>query len=112
MTTKTYRIFHNYDVGDQSFYLDSATDPTRAAVYCQFLAETQIADSASVLNAGIAKALVQFYGCTLVEKTESATDLDLYYAREGLCGEYDQLMADQSLLREGLIELLRPYTKA
>ena len=111
MTKQTYRIFHNYDRGDQSVYLASETDPTRAAIYCQFLAEEQLGDSASVLNPGIAKALIQLYGCTPVEKTEAAIDLDLYYAREALCGEYEQLMADQFLHREGIIELIRPYTE-
>lgn len=110
MTEKTYRIFHNYDRGDQSVYVASLIDPTRAAIYCQFLAEDQLRESASVLNIGIAKALVQFYGCTPIEKTDSAIDLDLYFAREGLCGDYEQLMADQSLQREGIIDLIRPYT--
>lgn len=110
MTEKTYRIFHNYDRGDQSEYLTSSTDPTRAAIYCQFLAEDQLDESASVRNSGIAKALVQFYGCTQVEKTLSAIDIDLYFARESLSGDYEQLMADQSLQREGIIELIRPYT--
>ncbi|HGY2296362.1 TPA: hypothetical protein ACNV18_000076 [Pseudomonas putida] len=110
MTEKTYRIFHNYDRGDQSEYLASSIDPTRAAIYCQFLAEDQLDESASVRNSGIAKALVQFYGCTPVEKTLSAIDIDLYFAREGLCGDYEQLMADQSLKREGIIDVIRPYT--
>lgn len=110
MTEKTYRIFHNYDRGDQSVYLASPNDPTRAAIYCQFLAEDQLDESVSVLNIGIAKALVQFYDCTPVEKTDSAIDIDLYFAREGLCGDYEQLMADKSLQREGIIDLIRPYT--
>lgn len=111
MTTKTYRIYHFYDRGDQSVYVASPTDPTRAAVYCQFLAEDKIAESASVMNVGIAKALVQFYGCTSVEKTVTAIDIDLHFAREGHCRDYKQLMADQSLQRQGIIELLRPYTE-
>lgn len=110
MSNKTYRIFHNYDRGDQSVYLVSSNDPTRAAIYCQFLAEDQLDESVSVLNSGIAKALVQFYGCTPVEKTDSAIDIDLYFAREALCGDYEQLMADKSLQREGIIDLIRPYT--
>lgn len=109
---KTYRIFHNYDRGDQSVYLASSTDPTRAAVYCQFLAEDQVGESASVLNSGIAKALIQFYGCTSTEKTESAIEIDLYYARERLCGDYDLLMADHSLQREGIIDLMRPHIES
>lgn len=108
---QTYRIFHNYDIGDQSMYLASATDPTRAAVYCQFYAEDQLGDSASVLNAGVAKALIQFYGCVPADKTDSAIDLDLYFAREEMCGEYRELMADESLQREGLIELIRPHVE-
>lgn len=112
MTKQTYRIFHNYDRGDQSVYLASSTDPTRAAVYCQFLAEDQVGESASILNSGIAKALIQFYGCTPTEKTESAIEIDLYYARERLCGDYDRLMADQSLQREGIIDLMRPHIES
>lgn len=108
---KTYRIFHNYDQGDQSVYLSSLTDPTRAAVYCQFLAEDQLGESASVSNSGIANALVQLYGCTPAGKTEDAIELDLYYARARLCGKgYEQLMADPALQRKGAIELIRPHT--
>lgn len=111
MTKQIYRIFHNYDLGDQSFYLESDTDPTRAAVYCQFLAEDQMGDSASVLNAGIAQALIQFYDCKPAEKTDSAINVDMYYAREGLCGDYKELMADESLHRDGIIEVIRPHTE-
>ncbi len=111
MAKQIYRIFHNYDIGDQSFYLESDTEPTRAAVYCQFLAEDQIGDSVSVLNSGIAKALIQFYGCKPADKTNSAIDVDMYYARERMCGDYKQLMADESLQREGIIEVIRPHTE-
>ncbi|CAD0264264.1 hypothetical protein DENIT_20153 [Pseudomonas veronii] len=108
---KTYRIFHNYDQGDQSVYLSSLIDPTRAAVYCQFLAEDQLGESASVSNSGIAQALVEFYGCIPVDKTEDAIELDLYFARETLCGQgYEQLMADPYLQRSGIIDLIRPHT--
>lgn len=108
---KTYRIFHNYDQGDQSVYLSSLTDPTRAAIYCQFLAEDQLGESASVSNNGIAQALVQLYGCTPVEKTEDAIELDLYFARASLYGQgYEQLMADPSVQRRGVIDLIRPHT--
>lgn len=108
---QTYRIFHNYDLGDQSVYLDSATDPTRAALYCQFLAEDQLGDSASVLNSGIAEALIQFYGCTPAQKTDTAIEIDMYYAREAFCGEHQALMADKSIQRDGIIELIRPHTE-
>lgn len=107
----TYRIFHHYDRGDQAVYLTSETDPTRAAVYCQFLTEDHLGESTSVLNIGIAKALIQFYGCHPAEKTESAIDVDLYFARAGLCGDYKDLMADKSLHREGIIEVIRPHTE-
>jgi len=109
---KTYRIFHNYDQGDQSVFLSSSIDPTRAAIYCQFLAEAQLGDEVSVQTSGIGKALVQLYGCIPVEKTGSAVPLDLYFAREAHCGKnkYEQLMADKSLHREGIIDLIRPYT--
>lgn len=111
MPKQVYRIFHAYDLGDQSIYLASEADPTRAAVYCQFLAEEELGDAVSVLNPGIANALVQFYGCTPSEMAEEAVDVDLYFAREALCGEYEQLMADQSLHRDGIIELIRPYVE-
>lgn len=105
----TYRIFHNYDIGDQSIYVSSETDPTRAAVYCQFLAEEQLGDSVSVLNNGIYLALTQFYGCTKAEKSDSAIDLDLYWAREKMCGDHANLMADKTLHRDGIIDLIRPH---
>lgn len=106
-----YRIYHNYDRGDQSIYVASATDLTRAAVYCQFQAEEE-SESASVTNEGIALALVRFYGCTLAEKTDTAIELDMFFAREQLCVDYDAVMADQTLHRAGLLDMLRPHIHA
>jgi len=106
-----YRIFHKYDRGDQSVYLNSPSDPTRAAAYCQFLAEEHLGESVSVLNSGIALALIQHYGCSPADKTADAVELDLYLARERLCGVYKSLMADESLHREGIIDLIRPHTE-
>lgn len=111
MAEKIYRIFHNYDRGDQSVYLASANDPTEAAVYCQLIAEEVIGDSVSVLNSGIAQALIQLYGCTPAVKSKTAIDVDMYYARERLCGFWGRLKSDKSLHREGIIEILRPHTE-
>ena len=36
---KVYKITHAYDIGDQSIYIKSKSDPTLAAIYCQFAAE-------------------------------------------------------------------------
>lgn len=108
---QTYRIHHFYDRFDQSVYLAADFDPSRAAVYCQFLAEEHLGESAIVLNRGIAKALIELYGCTPAAKVENAISLDLHFAREGMCKEYKQLMADTSLHREGIVDMIKPFTE-
>lgn len=100
----------NEEQQQQVEYVASETDPTRAAVYCQLLAEEMIDDSVHVLNNGIAETLVQFYGCEKAANSQDVIDVDMYAERERLCGSWGEMQADQSLHREGILEVVRPYT--
>lgn len=113
MTKRVYRICHAYDATlEKPRFVLAAEDPTRAAVYCQFIAEEALGAQVSVLNTGIANALVEFYGGEHAEPTQTAGKIDMFYERERLCGGgYEDLMADLSLRRAGLLEVLRPHVE-
>ena len=105
---KAVRITHHYDIGNQDVFVErriGEVDPVRAAIYCQFKAEMAAGDR-EVMNIGIAAALIAFYGFVHCAECECPT-IDLYKDREAFCGPgYDDLMADESLRREGLEEFL------
>lgn len=107
----TFRIHHHYDRGDQSVTIQApqGLDTKRAAVYIQFLAEDLFGDEATVTNLGIAAALVSFYGCKHTSHNKYGEDLDMYFARERLCPKYKELLADSTLMREGLKEFLKDH---
>lgn len=105
---KAVRITHHYDIGDQDVFVERRSgevDPRRAAIYCQFKAE-KVAGDREVMNLGIAAALIAFYGFVHCARCECPT-IDLYKDREAFCGPgHVELMADESLYREGLEEFL------
>lgn len=111
-----YRIFHAMDLGDFSVYVapkDGAPDTRRAALYCQFKAEEFFGDEVMLSNLGVASLLVQFYDH---EQAPRLPDLhpewliDLYGDREAVCGRpLRELMADQSLARQGLKRAMHPF---
>ena len=84
-----YRIFHNYDIGDRSVFIESDTNPTDAAAYLQFKAEELSGDDGICLsNLAIAHGLVVLYGCTSGHNTDEAIPLDMYEVRESRCGNW------------------------
>lgn len=104
---KIYKICHTYDGADKPAYVSSESSPVREAVYTQFVAESHYGESAVVLNAGIALALVEHYGCDAAEPCEDAIEIDMHVEREHMCGAgYHELIADSSLRRDGLAELV------
>ena len=111
-----YRIFHALEVGDFSVYVapkDGAPDTRRAALYCQFKAEEWFGDEVMLSNLGVASLLVQFYDHQPAPRLQSLHPewfIDLYSDREAACGEqWDELMADQSLVRPGLMRAMHPF---
>ncbi|MFG6179643.1 hypothetical protein ACGTN6_20635 [Halomonas sp. THAF12] len=105
---KVFKICHFYDSTDNAVYVAAEASPAREAVYCQFVAENHYGESATVLNAGIALALTEKYGCDVAEPCDDAIKIDMYDERERLCGDgYHELMADPSLHREGLTEVFK-----
>lgn len=102
-----FKICHTFDGAEIPAYVSSESSPVREAVYTQFVAERHYGESAGVLNAGIALALVELYGCDAAEPSEDATELDMHVERGHMCGAgYHELMADSSLRRDGLAELV------
>lgn len=111
-----YRIFHALEVGDFSVYVapkDGAPDTRRAALYCQFKAEEWFGDEVMLSNLGVASLLVQFYDHQPAPRLQSLHPewfIDLYSDREAACGEeWHELMADQSLVRPGLMRAMHPF---
>lgn len=111
-----YRIFHGMDIGDFSVYVapkHGAPDTRRAALYCQFKAEEWYGEEVLLSNLGVASLLVQFYGheqAPRLPELGSKWFIDLYSDREMFCGEnWHRLMADQSLVRPGLMRAMHPF---
>jgi hypothetical protein len=111
MSAQVFKICHAYDTAiEKPRFVLSSSDPTRAAVFCQFYAEEAFGPEVSVLNLGIANALVAFYGCEHTEPSPEARKVDMYLERERFCTSgYEALMTDISLSREGLLEILRTH---
>lgn len=108
---KIYRITHHYDIGDQDVHVEHPTgevDGKRVALYCWFKACEWFGMSVVVSNLGIATAMVSLYGFRHCAVHPFSTAVDLYHDVEGFKG-YDELMADASLHRDGLRELLAPH---
>jgi hypothetical protein len=111
--TKYFRITHHYDIGNQDVYVKRKTgsiDGKRAALYCQFMAEEWFGNGVIVSNLGIAAMLVTFYGFFHAAKTDTCTDIDMYYDRERACGpNINELLNDPELARPGLKEAIEPH---
>lgn len=112
--TLSYVIKHRYDVGYQGVTISAPPelDVRRAAVYIQFCAEEWYGETAMVTNLGIAAALVTYFGCQHAPMRRDPLghmSVDMYCAREAACGGAQELLADQSLCKEGLREFLRPH---
>lgn len=106
---KIYKIHHSCDIGNQAIYISSKTDPTRVAVYCQFMAEDWFGEEYALSNLAIANALVSLYGCLQAAETREAQPIDMYADREALCGVATEIQQDSSLHRDGLRLFLEPH---
>jgi|GEM_PF-3440494 len=104
-----YKLIHHYDIGDQSAYLRCHNDPTNLALYCQFMAEKWFYEGVSLSNKVIAKALIQYYGCTpaAADSKDKPIEIDMHFARETYPPDsYKALMTSNNYIREGLKEFL------
>ncbi len=112
-TPKKYKIFHTCDIGNQSIYVESDSDPTDAAIYCQMLMEAKIDDSVIVSNLGIASALVTFYNCRHTSSTKGAINIDMHDERDNRCGTWFKNNVDNDeksvFYRDGLVNFLKPH---
>lgn len=108
---EVYRITHHYDIGNQDVYVRHPTgevDGKRVALYCWFKACEWFGMSIVVSNLGIASAMVALYGFRHCATHPFATAVDLYHDAEGY-REYESLMNDPALHRDGLREALAPH---
>ena len=109
---KTYKICHGLDRGNMSVFVASKTDPTRAAVYCQFMAEDWYGHETTLSNLAVANALVSLYDCWLAEECSKAITIDMYAARETLNGEWYLSLMNGEYDRDSLKSLLEPHIVA
>ena len=114
MAERIYRITHHYQLGNQDVFVRSSEDPTDAAIYCQFVAETLPVEKPEniVSNLGIAAALVQFYGCFHSAASHDAVTIDMHVDREARCGDWwIKHEHDSPLARDGLAEYLQAHVE-
>lgn len=108
---KILRITHHYDIGNQDVYVKHPTgelDGRRVALYLWFKAEQWFGDRVLISNLGIAAAMVAFYGFRHSATDSLCATVDLYSDAEGV-KDYEALMSDASLHREGLREAMAPH---
>lgn len=109
---QTYALVHAYDWGGKITYIQGFSNPERAAVYCEFLAEKRYGEEKGVSTEGIASALIEFYGFGRAPARAGAVKIDMHFSRGGFCGApYAVLMADSLLHRAGLAEYLEQYVE-
>lgn len=108
---ETFLIHHRYDIGDQGVTIKApkGLDARRAAIYMQFWAEEWFGVEKMVTNLGVAAALVALYGCKQCPRNKYGEAINMHDDREAACGTAKDLMADESLKREGLRELLAAH---
>lgn len=111
-----YRIRHYYDVGNQDIYVvrrSGDVDAKRAALYCQFKSEEWFAEDAGLMTLGVAALLTMFYGYRQapVPDHDDFIDIDMYREREAAVqgSLYRELMADESLHRDGLRDHMKNF---
>lgn len=112
MGKQVYRITHHYHVGNWDVFIESETDPTDAAIYCQLLAEEESEDpSVEVSLLGIASALVHFYGCRhTAAYPDGAKTIDMYQERTKRWNDWwIKNRTNSPLERKGLFEYLKPH---
>lgn len=115
MKEQIYKITHKYDRKPQySIKIMSKENPTKFAVYIQFIAEKWIHESISLDNHTIADVLIKFYNCRLPTDIEFCQEvkpqniIDMYWDRERLCGNgYHEMMLSDKYPRNGLKEYLQ-----
>ncbi len=105
---QVYKIHHHYDIGNQAIYVSSKSDPTRAAVFCQFMSEEWFGYEHSLSNLAIANILVSLYGCWQAAETENYISIDMYSDREALCGNWKELKKE-GLSRKELKIFIAPH---
>lgn len=110
---RVYRITHHYNIGNQDVYVEDPTgevDGKRIALYCWYKACDWFGTGALISDLGIASVMVSFYGFRHCATHPFSTTVDLYHDAEGIGAEnYQALMNDASLHRDGLREAMAPH---
>jgi hypothetical protein len=111
-----YRIFHSYDLGDQSVYIfqaNSQVNAKEAALYLQFKAEEYFGSDAWLSNLGLAALMIQFYGFQQCALTNNCEQINMYSDRERACTSeiYQSLISKKELHRENIQHQLKFYLR-
>lgn len=110
MKKYTYKIYHEYQIGDQSVTFRCSIEPEEMKdllAALEFHYEEHIDDSDSVCGRAATEVISKLY--TPVEYLEKPLEpffeINTYYNREQRCGISDSLMKEFNF--KGLIELLK-----
>lgn len=110
MKKYTYKIYHEYQIGDQSVTFRSLIDPESMKdllAALEFFYEEHIDDSESVCEKAATEVIHQLYAPVeyLEKPNEPYYEINTYFNREQRCGIADALMNEFKV--DGLIELLK-----
>lgn len=108
-----YRLTHTYDKGNQDVYIKCDVDPCDFAVWVQFLCEENIDISFSLWTEGVAKVLIEYFGCEQVTPVDNAIILDMYYERSKRCGigffeKYNAIYSSYN--KQAIIDFIEPMS--
>ena len=108
---RVHLVTHRYQIGDMSVAVEvpAGFNAARVAAYIQLGCEEWHDQSAVLLPQTVVEVMIRFYGCRPAPVPVTMRDgdeIDLYRERERFCGDFDTLMVDASLAREGLRDFL------
>jgi hypothetical protein len=87
--TQKYRIYHTYDIGDQSVYVEGIEDPSDIVAFIWFQTEDWFDEAISIPNWLMAETLVKFFKYKHSVPGELYhDDVNVYGAREERCGTW------------------------
>lgn len=113
MKKYTYKIYHEYQIGDQSVLFNSTLEPETMKdilAFLEFFYEEYIDDSESVCGRAATKAIHKcFSPIEYIDFAANPIVINTYYNREERCGISDDLIREFD--RAGLLLTLKNENK-
>lgn len=111
MKKYTYKIYHQYEIGDQSVTFRCSIEPDTMKdllAAFEFYYEEHIDDFDSVCGRAATEVINKLYApVEYLDKPEAPYfEINTFYNREQRCGKYSDVIMEE-FNREGLVELLK-----